>query len=568
MRKQSTGKEGRHERTWFARLRGWKDGLAAALGDGLCGADVPAAESGQASAIPRKRSRGSGLTVLIVAACTAVCFAMHPFFDLPNLTMVYLLGSVLVALCRGLPQALLSCLLGVLAFDFFFVPPHFGMTVSDTQYLFTVVTMFVIVAVISSLIAHIRKQAENAKEREARTGLMLSLTRELAGARGAGRLLDTATEQIARLFGLRALAVLDSEEDMNAKLARTGRLDRILDVHQTKEAVAWVLAAGQSAGLGTPNLSGFRARYVPLNGRNGTLGVLAVWPETEGAAFPPDHVHIIESLAGQLGLMLEVEQLEAEQQHARMDMEAERLKTSLLSSVTHDFQTPLAVIMGSAESLISVGEELGPEQRKRLAGNIHDRAGRLSRLIANLLRVTKIESGALRPDFQLQPIDEPLGTAVSLLEKQLAGRRLTVDIPGNLPLVALDGMLMEQLFLNLLENILKYTPPDSPVEIAAEARGQGLEVSIADRGPGLAGQELDKVFSLFYQGSAAAGRKRKGHGIGLSLCRAIVQVHGGSIRAENRDGGGAVFRIVLPVPPEQPQTPTTAGPDTPRQENP
>jgi Osmosensitive K+ channel histidine kinase len=490
-------------------------------------------------------ARGSWRTVLTVAACTAVCFAMHPFFDLPNLIMVYLLGSIYIAIRCGLTQALLSCLLGVLAFDFFFVPPHFGMTVSDTQYLFTVATMFVVAVVISRLTTHIRSQAESARAREQRAQVMLTLTRELAAARGTEKLLGIAAEQIARLYGFRARTFLTAET-----CGSEGCLDGEGTGGGDQEAVRWVLANNQPAGLGAGSMPELGALYAPLAGLSGTLGVLAVWPRAAGELFTAEEMHMIENLARQLGLMLEVERLEAERQRAQLEAETERLKTSLLSSVTHDFQTPLAVIMGSAESLTTVGEDLGAEQRKRLAENIRDRAGRLSRLIGNLLRVTKIESGALKPDFQLQPVEEPLGTALSLLEKQLEGRPLAVDIPGDLPLLALDGMLMEQLFLNLLENVLKYTPDGSPVEIRATADGRNLALSVADRGPGLAEEELDKVFNLFYQGSAAAGHTRKGHGIGLSVCRAIAQVHGGGIRAENREGGGAVFRITLPVPPD------------------
>jgi two-component system sensor histidine kinase KdpD len=214
--------------------------------------------------------------------------------------------------------------------------------------------------------------------------------------------------------------------------------------------------------------------------------------------------------------------------------------------VTHDLQTPLAAIMGSADSLVQVGDRLEPDMRRSLAANIFDEAERLSRLIGNLLRMTKLESGTLKPDLQLQSLEEPLGAALNLLEKHLKERQVEMDMPEDLPMLELDGVLMEQLFLNLLENAAKYTPVGSPVTIEARLLGGEVELSVGDRGPGLVEEELEKVFDLFYQGQTATDRK--GYGIGLAICRAIVQVHGGRIWAENRAGGGAVFRFTLPVP--------------------
>jgi two-component system sensor histidine kinase KdpD len=219
-----------------------------------------------------------------------------------------------------------------------------------------------------------------------------------------------------------------------------------------------------------------------------------------------------------------------------------------------------------------VGEEMTPGERRELTENIHDRAARLSRLLGNLLRMTKLQSGTLKPDLQLQPLDEPLGAALSLMGKGLADRTVEMDIPPDLPLLRMDGVLMEQLFLNLLENILKYAPAGSPVRIAARSVGPEVEIEVADRGPGLADAELEKAFSLFYQGNASTNPadgptggptgaqtgEHKGYGLGLAICRAIAQVHGGAIRAEHREGGGLAIRVRLPAPPEN-VSPLTEG---------
>lgn len=502
--------------------------------------------------------RGYGQSLLAVAACSAVCFAMYPFFELANLIVVYLLGTMFIASRSGLGPAILSSALGVLCFDVFFVPPRFSLAVSDTQYLFTFAIMFLVAVVISRLAARIRQQAEAARRREARTQVMLALSRELAGTRGTERLLRIAIEHISEIFSCRALAFLPDDE--GRLRGHVGEADAFAVSHKTEGVAQWVFANGQPAGLGTLTLPTSGALFVPLSGLKGPAGVLGLLPQTPGALFSPEQTHMIETLARQVGLALEVERLETENLHAQMEAETERLKTSLLSSVTHDLQTPLAAIMGSADSLATVGEELEQAQRRQLAVNIFNEAERLSRLIGNLLRMTRLESGSLKPDLQLQSVEEPLGAALNLIEKHLADRPVEMDIPADLPLVEMDGVLMEQLLLNLLENAVKYTPPASPVTISARALGAGVELSVADRGPGLGEGELEKVFDLFYQGGAAAAQPggRKGYGIGLAICRAIAQVHGGQIRAENRAGGGAVFRLSLPAPRRR-RPPAVAG---------
>jgi two-component system sensor histidine kinase KdpD len=499
--------------------------------------------------VPATDLRGYGWSMLAVAVCSAICFTMYPFFELANLIMVYLVGTMYIASRHGQGPGILSSALGVLCFDVLFVPPRFSLAVSDTQYLFTFVIMFLVALVMSRLTAHVRQQAESARAREARTQVMLALSRELASSRGTEKLLRIAIEHLSQLFACRALVFLpDAEGHLKEHVGDK----EAFRVSSKGEGVAqWVFANGRAAGLGTSTLPTSGALYVPFVGLKGTLGVLGLRPDTEGALFSPEQTHTIETLARQVALALEVERLETESLHARMEAETERLKTTLLSSVTHDLQTPLAAIMGSADSLAAVGETLALEQRRALAVNIYDEAERLSRLISNLLRMTKLESGTLKPDLQLQSLEEPLSAALTLVEKHLAGREVRMDIPLDLPLVEMDGVLMEQLLLNLLENAAKYTPEGSPVAIVARNAGGGVEVSVSDQGPGLREAELEKVFDLFYQGQGGGGPTaggRKGYGIGLAICRAIALVHGGTIRAENREGGGASFTVTLPAP--------------------
>jgi len=488
--------------------------------------------------------KGYGQSLLAVAASSALCFAMYPHFERANLIMVYLIGTMLISSRCGQGPAILSSVLGVLCFDVFFVPPRFSLAVSDTQYLFTFAIMFLVAVVISRLTAHIRLQAEAARRREARTQIMLTLSRQLAGTRGTEKLLRIAIEHVSELFACKALALLPDDERHLKDFI--GDREAFNISHKGEGVAQWVFTNGKMAGLGTGTLPTSGALYVPLVGLKDTVGVLGLRPDTQGALFSPEQLQLIETLARQVALALEVERLETESLHAQMEAETERLKTSLLSSVTHDLQTPLAAIMGSADSLVQVGDRLEVDLRRSLAVNIFDEAERLSRLIGNLLRMTKLESGTLKPDLELQSLEEPLGAALNLLEKHLAGRAVEMSMPSDLPMLDLDGVLMEQLFLNLMENALKYAPDASPINIEAHAAGREVEFTVSDQGPGLSMDELEKIFDLFYQGQT--GSVRKGYGIGLAICRAIAQVHGGRIWAENRVGGGAVFHVTLPVP--------------------
>jgi two-component system sensor histidine kinase KdpD len=308
---------------------------------------------------------------------------------------------------------------------------------------------------------------------------------------------------------------------------------------------------GQAAGWGTENLPFCQALYVPLLGLEGPVGVLQVRPQNAERLFSPEQSRLLSSLAGQLALALEVERLEQSALRARLEGETERTRSSLLSAVTHDFQTPLAAVMGSASSIMEMGLDLPRQTMLELAENIYDEAERLSRLITNLLRVTRLQSGALALQRELQPLEEVVGAALNRLERSMTGREVAVDLPADLPLVQLDGPLMEQLFINLLENALKYTPEGSPLSLRAWAEAGGLEVELADQGPGVAEEERERIFELFKRGEKEDGRP--GHGLGLAICRAIVSAHGGRIWVENRPGGGAAFRVSLPLDAAQTQ---------------
>ncbi len=518
-------------------------------------AGEPGAGVESAPRVQPKRLRWSdyegGFLYFILA--TALSFLMYPYFDLSNLIMVYLVAVMATAMHCGRGPAILNSLLSVLAFDFCFVPPRWTLAVEDAKYIVTFGVMFLVAVVISHLTAIIRQQAEAARLQERQTAAMHALSRQLASTRGVEKILQVAVRHIAEIFACRVVALLPDEK---GKLhPSTGNLSAVFHQDLIKElgVAQWTYEAGQMAGWGTQTLPDSPILYVPLQSASATLGVLALRPkdpESEHWLLPEQlRQRLLESLAKQVALALEVERLEKTMLDAQVAAETERLRTSLLSSVTPDLQTPLAAIVGSASSLLELQGKLTAQAAQEMLTNIYDEAERLSRLVNNLLNMAKLESGSLTLHKELQPLEEVVGAALNRLEKKLAARPLQVSLPPDLPMVPLDAALAEHIFINLVENALKYTPEGSPLAITALPKGDSIEVEFADSGPGFPAEDLDKIFDMFYRG--AKEPDTKGYGLGLSICRAIVEAHGGRIWALNRAGGGAALRFTLPLSPQE-----------------
>ena len=496
--------------------------------------------------------RGHGQAVGIAALSTAVAWLMLPYFAPANLIMVYLLGTVLAAARLGRGPAILASVLSVAAFDFFFVPPYLTFAVSDTQYFVTFGVMLLVAIVISTLTARIRDQAQAARQRERRTALLYSMTRDLVSQQGLDELLQAAARHIAEVFG-RPVAVL--LPDAEGRLVRRGG-DLILGAEDGSElAVArWVQEHGQIAGRGSATLPGARALYLPLRAGRGTVGVLGIEPLSDHALAIPEQLHLLETFAAQTALAIERVGLVEEAQQARVQSETERLRNSLLSAVSHDLRTPLATITGSASALVEQEAQLDASARRELAQAIQEEADRLNRLVHNLLEMTRLESGGIRVRKDWHPLEEVVGSALARVEKHLGERRVDISLSPNLPLVPLDPLLIEQVLINLLDNAVKYTPEASPVEISASVEDAAVRVTVADRGPGFAPGEEARIFEKFYRGHDAGART--GAGLGLAIARGIVEAHGGRITAESRPGGGAVFRFSLPLAAEPPEVRT------------
>ena len=488
-------------------------------------------------------------SLLAVGVTTAISWLLHRWFEPTNLVMIYLLGVMWVAVNFGRGPAIVASILSVAVFDFTFVPPAFTFAVSDTQYVVTFLVMLAAALVISTMASRLRQQTEAARRREQRTAALYSLSRDLAAIPDRARLLAAAARRVEDVFEMRAVILLPDETGRLAVPAEAAPA-HTPDEHD-RGVAQWAFDHEQPAGAGTPTLPASKGLYLPLVGARGPVGILGVLPGTRRRALASDQLRLIETFGNQIALALERSQLAAEAEQARVRLESERLRETLLSSVSHDLRTPLAVITGAGTSLLGAGGELSDATRRELVESIVEESQRLNRLVGNLLEMTRLESGAIILRKEWQSVEEIVGASLSRMDERLRGRTVTVDVPPDLPLVALDDVLMEQVLYNLLDNAIKYTPAGSPLEIHVRLEGRAMVLEIADRGPGLPPAEEDDVFRKFHRLRRAG--EPGGVGLGLAICRGIVEAHGGTITAANRADGGAVFTVRLPLAGDPPR---------------
>jgi two-component system sensor histidine kinase KdpD len=484
--------------------------------------------------------REYALAVAIVGIATLAALLLRPYLAATNLAMVYLLGVVAVATRCNRSASVMASFLSVVAFDFFCVPPYFTFQVSEYEYLITFAGMLAVALVISAQTSRIRAQAASAVDRESRTKALYRLSRRLAAQTRVFDAALAATEVAEQVFGSHVTIFLPED----GRISFRKRTSNQLLISTAEEEIAQgVFDHGRKAGKGMERFPAAAATYIPLKGVSRIVGVMAILPGPHGETLKADQQHLLDLFANQTALAIERTLSQNAADEARMQMETEEMRSSLLSAVSHDLRTPLASITGAATTLRSQSGKLTPEVRDELLESISEEALRLSRLVGNLLDMTRLESGVeLRRD--LYPLEEIVGSALQRLEPQLAGREMSLALPEDLPLVNVDDVLLGQVLVNLIENATKYSPPASPIEIAAEATPGAVQLEVRDRGPGFAPGEEKRLFEKFYRGKSAGVR---GAGLGLAICRAIVTAHRGTIEALHRPGGGAIFRIRLPL---------------------
>ncbi|HEX8795257.1 MAG TPA: sensor histidine kinase KdpD [Polyangiaceae bacterium] len=497
---------------------------------------------------PHLELAGAAAAIVAVAASTVISWYGFGHDELPDVVMIFLLGVLLVSMRFGYVPSLLSAVLSVIAFDFFFVPPYFSFAVTDLRHIVTFAVMLLVAVVISHLTNRIRSQADSARNSERRTASLYALSRELGVAHGRERLIEVAERHIRDVFGGARIAVLTP--GAHGMLEPVFKEPGTIDPGDKDLGVAeWAWLHQRPAGKSTDTLPSARALFLPLKGARGRVGVLAIYPSDATQLDDPDARQLVDTFAGLVGSAIERTELAEEARKARLRVETEQLRNSLLSSVSHDLRTPLAVVTGSTSALL---DEHGPKDekvRRELLQTAHEESLRLNRLVGNLLDMTRLEAGALRVQKEPQPVEEVVGAALGRMEDRLQGREVHTSIPLDMPLVPFDPALIEQVLINLLENATKYTPSGTPIDVSARVHDGEVEIEVADRGPGVDSRDRERVFEKFYRAREGEGG---GVGLGLTICRGIVSAHGGRIWVDDRAGGGAVFRFTLPLEKKPP----------------
>jgi two-component system sensor histidine kinase KdpD len=545
----------------------WRDRLDVSLVDelirrsGTIDVYVISGEPGQESPVPPRMPKRSSRwpqyakALGVVALATLASSLMRSRFELTNVVMVYLLGTVLVAARFGRGPSVLAAVLSVCLFDFLFVPPRYSFGVSDTQYVITFAVMLTTALLISHLAALGKRQASVARQRERRAAELYALSRELARRRTLEELSKFLVRHVlASVEGEAAVLLPDAEgkiQDPEHFCERGAAHSRASPVRYPVPGndlgiAQWAYDHRKKAGLHTDTLASAAAIFLPLNALQRCIGVLGLRPSDPRQLQIPEQLALVDALVNQAAVAMERVQLAEAAREADLEVESEKLRNVLLSAISHDFRTPLATIIGSASTLRDSEASVDAPRRRALLDTLLHEARRMNRLVGNLLDLTRFSESRIELRREWIAIDELVGVVLARLRDALAAHPVALDFPDDLPLVPGDEVMLEQVLFNLLDNAARHTPPGTAVEISARAAGESLLVSIRDHGPGFPPGEETRLFDKFHQ--ARPESAQSGFGLGLAICKAIVEAHGGTIEARNVAGGGAEFRFALPLP--------------------
>ena len=480
------------------------------------------------------------MSAVLCVAATLISMPLYTIFDLPNIAMLFLLAVVLSAVRYGLGPAVVATFLNVAAFDFFFVPPRFSFAVSDVQYLLTFVIMLAVGLITAKLTSGLKFQARVASRREQRVRALYEMSRDLSGALLPDQIAEICQRFAEVSFGARASIILSDDDN---------HLLYPIDVPGGVVAIdsgicQWAFDHGAEAGNGTDTLPGSPLLYIPLKAPMRLRGVLVLEPLHPRRLMAPEQRRLLDTFARLIAISLERVHYVNVAQMTTVQMESERLRNSLLSAISHDLRTPLSALVGLADSMSLVQPPLTVQQEE-IAASMREEVLRMNSQVNNLLDMARLQAGAVKLNRQWQPLEEVVGSAIKMVGNTLGGHHVSVHLPDDLPLLEFDAVLIERVLENLLENASKYTPLGSNIGIGASpGEHETIDIWVEDNGPGLPTGKEEVIFKKFERGQKESATP--GVGLGLAICRAIIEAHGGSIRAENRMGGGARFVFSLP----------------------
>jgi two-component system sensor histidine kinase KdpD len=490
--------------------------------------------------LPAARERiwiSYAISLALIGMVSLAGFYAQSHIARTNIAMLYLLTVVVSALRFGRGPAIFSAVSGSLIFGSFFIPPFRPAGFDDIWYLITFVTLLVVGLVISTLASHAREETRKARTRERYTAALYSLSRSLAGAGQLDQILEALGRHIAEIFHQPVAVLLPEGEELVVRFQSDGvTLDE-----GDRAAAAWSFRHARN--------SGSRVSFLPLKTWRGVLGVLGIQAGESPHRLSPEQWQLLEGFVSQAASSIERSLLAEEARQAQILQEGNKLQKALLNSISHNLRTPLSAITGALSSVLEDQAVRDTGAERELLETALGESERLNRVVGNLLDMTRLEAGGIGVKLEPADMQDVLGTAFEHLGGATRGREIRVQIEPNLPLVDMDSVLIAQVLVNLLDNALKYSPEDQPVDVRVRSAGGSLEVEVEDRGIGIAAADLERVFERFYRAPRTGAVH--GMGLGLSICRRFVEAHGGSIRAASTEHEGTTMIFLLPLAAER-----------------
>jgi len=526
------------------------------------------------------------LAVVGTSLVTGVLYFFQLYPRIPNISLLYLLVVLTLASTRGLYAAILASIIAFLSYDYFLVPPYYTLTIAKFDEWLALFVFLVTAIITSQLASALRRRAEQARLGEHETRILYELVRSTTNEESLQEQLSIIARSVVDVFsswGVRDCEILLPDKTGKLKVQGSAKrpLDQAMLTSDEETTAIWVMAQAQTVelhdvALASQNSTDYApraivrstahkntvrryVRMIPLEIGKKVHGVLCIFMEDNprllaleknlgaGRERSNSQSAFFWTFVDQATSMIDRARLRQEGLQIEVLQRTDTLRAALLSSISHDLRTPLASIKASASSLLQDDVQWSDEERRSFALAIEREADRLNRLVANLLDMSRIEGGALQPEKEWYPIDELIHDVLGHMQSQLLGREVKTDIPDDLPPVQLDYLEIEQVMTNIIENAVRYTPSDSPIDVSVQTEGDQMIISVADRGPGIPPADLERVFDKFYRVLGRTSERPTGSGLGLAVSKGLVEAHGGHIWVENRQEGGSVFRFTLPL---------------------
>lgn len=487
------------------------------------------------------------ILIMLITTITSIIFDRLGFSE-ANVIMIFILGVIIVHIeTTGYTLGIICSTLGITIFNYFFTEPRYSLEFFDKSYLATFPIMLAVTFIIGTLTNKIQKEARNSSLREKRTQSLYRVSRKLLSATCTADVVVIGIKYMSRLLERNVVCYLVKENKLSTpfiyNLDKKGKNDIILN-NEEEAAAHWTFLNDKESGAGTNTFYGLKGYYMPLKSQGKILGVIGI--SCANGILQPEQKFIFETVASQISIALHREILSEIQKNSKLEIESERLRSSLLRSISHDLRSPLAGIKGSVSTIIENGKLISKEKNEELLQGIYDDTEWLIRLVENLLSMTKFDEGKVEIKKSMELVEEVVYEVVQRTSKRCKDHKIKITIPADVIMAPMDGALIEQVLINLIDNSLKFTKSNSTIEIKAYEENKKVFFEVIDEGTGISKEILPYIFERFFTNGSDISDSRRGVGLGLAICRSIVEAHGGEITAFNRKEGGAIFRFYIP----------------------